>query len=370
MPHVSAAKDILPNPYFKSLDRSFDNVFKKYLGRSPKNRYIVFAPCYNNLDLEKIHFEPADYFSSRLIHAIKESNIKIIFDCSGEGSYEVFPYFKYFHKSILSQYFINNFFYLTGCPHEKTFHQQDNIYHINSLDILVKEFYTPSYESDITNYFSCLTRKPRYWRSKLIYKLLNNESLNNKFIFSHPKITKDNFFMNHTFIEHDMQDFFLNREFEQITPSQPLVPNMPFRDVISTIPDVYSRVAFDLTMETYQDGATEYITEKTFKPILNLTPTLIWGTPGINTVGLGRLGFKTYEDWFDLSFDLEPDTEKRLNLLLAEINRVCKKIEEYGYSAWKNKNVEILEHNKNLILNLLPTNKSEISRLIDNLEQY
>jgi hypothetical protein len=102
-----------------------------------------------------------------------------------------------------------------------------------------------------------------------------------------------------------------------------------------------------------------------------MMPVLIWGTPGINTTALKRLGFKLYEDWFDLSFDTEPDTEKRIKLLLNEILRVCKKLDNCSdLIEWQQTNMDVLHYNKNLILNLLPTNIDEFSRLYNRLDNF
>ena len=373
MPQISATDLIQDNFFFKDSEYKFELLFKKYSNKNTKfSKYIVLDPVYNRIDLEHAGFNPVDFFKDRLVHKLKTDNLSLIFNCSGEGSHILFPYFNRFIDGFIANNIpVENFYYLTGDAAEKEKNKHINIYHINILDDLVNYGYNTIVPALTKQYyFTCLNRKPRYWRSKLIYEL-HKTQYKNKILVSHPKINNKNDFMNHDGfdVEDDIVDFFVNNSPLQVSSSQPLLDKMPIKDIISTLPDVYSQAVFDISLETYQEGEHEYITEKTFKPILNMMPVLIWGTPGINTTALTRLGFKTYEDWFDLSFDTEINTEKRMKLLLNEINRVCNMLDNTDILQWQQKNVTVLEHNRNLILNRLPTNISEFTRLYNDLEQ-
>lgn len=374
MPQVSGKNLVLQNEYFTDAAYSFETLFKKYISSETKNsKYLVLSPVYKNINLEKLCFRPTDYFSDALIEKIKKQSISIIFDCSSEGSRLIFPYFKIFKKDFLDNKLpLKDFYYLTGDPLEKDSNNYSNVYHINTLDSVIN-YHNYVQQKNIDFYFTCLTRKPRYWRSKLIYAMHTNfPSYTSKMLCSHPVIQSENSFMNHTGIDIDNSflEFFIKNSPMQASLHSPLSDDMLFESVISSLPEVYNRAVFDVVLETYQEGSHEYITEKTFKPMLNMTPVIIWGTPGINTTGLKRLGFKTYEDWFDLSFDSEPDTKKRLTLLLKEINRVCKVLDNCSdLRDWQETNLAVMEYNKNLILNLLPTNVSEFTRLYKDLEK-
>jgi hypothetical protein len=223
-----------------------------------------------------------------------------------------------------------------------------------------------------TYFFSCLNRKPRYWRSKLIYIIQQDDFLRSKSLCSHPKIYSKNEISDHTGfdVEDEMGNFFVNLPELQASTEHPLEINMTFNNVISHLPEVFSEVAFDLCMESYQEGIHIHNTEKIFKPMVNSIPLLIWGTPGVNTNQLSNIGFKTYEDWFDLSFDSELDTEKRLHLLVKEVRRVCNMLASYNDEQlleWQNKNTSVIEHNKMTVLNQLPMNKIEFNRLFEDL---
>jgi hypothetical protein len=371
MPQIYANDLIKENPFFELSNYSFEKLLNRYTNKNTKySKYIVVKPVYKNLELETIDFDPVAFFSNTLIKNLKLGKISLIFDCSIEGSHIAFPYFDRFSKGFSNNNIpLQRFYYLTGDAAEKDMHLKSNVYHINACDTMLN-YTVPRSETTATSYFTCLSRKPRYWRSRLIYEM-HNTAYKDKMLASHPKINSKNDFMNHDGfdVDDDVVDFFIKNSPLQVSKDAPLSDTMSFNDGISTLPEVYNRAVFDVAMETYQERDHEYITEKTFKPMLNMMPVIIWGTPGINTSALQRLGFNTYEDWFDLTFDTEPDTEKRLRLLLDEIHRVCNILDGIDdISSWQRKNMSVIEHNKNLILNLLPTNVFEFTRLYNDIE--
>lgn len=374
MPQV-VTNGIKPNSFFKEGNYNLDESFQLYIQKIPSHiNYILLVPVYSKLDLSTINFDPLSFFSNPVLHDLYTGDLKIIFDCSTEVSHIDFPYFKQFLNSFKTKgYDFSNFYYLTGDGIEKTIHSNySNVYHVNILDNFFKNIITQSSNNTKEYFFSCLNRKPRYWRSKLIYLIQSNEFLKSKALCSHPKIHSRNQISNHTGfdVEDSMVDFFIKSEALQASNIFPLVEDMPYEQLISHLPEVYSRVVFDVAMEAYQEGTHQGISEKTFKPIVNSIPLIIWGTPGANTTQLTNLGFKCYDDWFDLSFDSETNTEKRMHLLLKEISRICVMLEKFNASeliAWQRKNTNVIEHNKNILVNLLPSNVSEFDRLYEDL---
>ena len=84
-------------------------------------------------------------------------------------------------------------------------------------------------------------------------------------------------------------------------------------------PEWYNDTYFSLVSETRINNQFElHITEKTFKPIAFYHPFLIWGQPRV-LEHLTSLGFETYGNLFDESYDLEFDNIKRLNKILDNI---------------------------------------------------
>ena len=365
---------IKPNPYFKLASYDFNNYLNLYINQGLNNvDFVVLEPVYNNLDLSVIDFDPLAYFTNSLLVKIVEGSVKVIFDCSIEGSYVNFPYFKHFLAGYKSRNLdFSSLYYLTG-DLEETTTGYNNIYHINTLDSFFKDTIVSKSTAKKDYIFSCLNRKPRYWRSKLIYLVKTDELLKSKSLCSHPKINSASDFFDHTGfdVEDNITNFFINTGPLQVSELRPLQENMQFSNVISHLPEVYSRVCFDVSLETFQEHH-KFVTEKTFKPMINQVPVLIWGAPNINTDGLASIGFKTYEEWFDLSFDSEKDTEKRLYLLLKEIKRVTQiliDMDDEQQLQWQHKNASVIAHNYNQILNLLPKNKIEFNRLFEDLSR-
>ena len=375
MPQIYTG-EIRSNPFVKESRFTFDRFFQMYIQKNLEStdNYIVLEPAYSNLELSKEQFDPLEFFSKRILRYLEQNKLRIIFDGSGECSHINFPYFKRFLASFEQRKFdFSKFYYLTADGIEKhVYSTYKNIYHTNTLDSFFDSTVITKSDSKIDHLFSCLNRKPRYWRSKLTYHIQQNEYLKSKALCSHPKITDKSQFSDHDgiYVEQDLIDFFLNIDELQASSISPLKENMQFDQLISHLPEVYSRVAFDVCMECYQEGNHICYSEKLIKPILNSIPVLVWGTPGANTWQMTDIGFKTYDDWFDLSFDLETDTEKRLHLLLDEISRTCSTLSnltQHELIQWQNKNPDVIEHNKQLVIDKLPGNKAEFSRLFNDL---
>lgn len=64
----------------------------------------------------------------------------------------------------------------------------------------------------------------------------------------------------------------------------------------------YSDFFIDLVSETYYTGLTFFPTEKTFRPIIMLTPFITFGPVGFLS-NLQRCGFKTFNEYWDESYD-------------------------------------------------------------------
>jgi len=65
----------------------------------------------------------------------------------------------------------------------------------------------------------------------------------------------------------------------------------------------YNDFFIDIVAETYSHGATFFITEKTLRPILTLTPFIHYGPKGFLSTLKSDYGFKTFDRWWDESYD-------------------------------------------------------------------
>lgn len=112
--------------------------------------------------------------------------------------------------------------------------------------------------------------------------------------------------------------------------------------------DAHSNSYFYICSETYVHGEYKSLTEKVFKPIVNFQPFLFMAYPGALKM-LRDIGFKTFDGFIDESYDTEPDEVKRMNMLYAEITRLCAMSKEEIHE-WYWSMEEIMLHNHNLLV--------------------
>ena len=117
--------------------------------------------------------------------------------------------------------------------------------------------------------------------------------------------------------------------------------------------DEYEKSYFTIVSETNAESDYSFITEKTVKPLMNLHPFLILGNPHTLKV-LKNFGFKTFDKWWDESYDDEFDFKTRAQKLLNVVDDLCSK----SHEDWIEMLVEmeeLLHHNKNTLHKLSTT---------------
>lgn len=65
-----------------------------------------------------------------------------------------------------------------------------------------------------------------------------------------------------------------------------------------------------------------HLTEKIFKPIVARRPFILVGAQG-NLAYLKSYGFKTFDRWIDESYDLESDPDKRIDMAIDQLDKLC-----------------------------------------------
>lgn len=101
-----------------------------------------------------------------------------------------------------------------------------------------------------------------------------------------------------------------------------------------------------------------FLSEKIFKPLACKHPFIVIGVERTLEY-LKKYGYKTFDKWFDESYDQEPDDDRRMEMCIAEIERLtdltddewCAMIEEMIPTLQHN--FDTLARNKNLIVNKL-----------------
>ena len=78
----------------------------------------------------------------------------------------------------------------------------------------------------------------------------------------------------------------------------------------------------EVVTETIYDGSAIQISDKPFKPSLNLLPFIYVSSAGSLEV-LKSFGYKTFDSFIDESYDKIEDNKKRMDKIQSEIKRLC-----------------------------------------------
>jgi len=212
--------------------------------------------------------------------------------------------------------------------------------------------YKTNNEKDI-KLFSCLNKKPRNHRVNF-YKLLYFNNLLKKGLVSMESFgdynvsdfggNENNKFCKYIFsneyideIKQTLPSRIDGKSNEEYTPDYYVTRFHPQASLDSWV-QVISETYF------YDDYETLFISEKTFKVIASSQPFIMMGNKN-SLVELKKLGYKTFEDFFDESYDSMEGCYRMdaIIQLLKDIDSIDNKLE------WFSSMKDILEHNKNLL---------------------
>lgn len=111
----------------------------------------------------------------------------------------------------------------------------------------------------------------------------------------------------------------------------------------------YKNFFVEIVSESYFSGNTFFLTEKIFRPILLKTPFIVQG-PQWFLSNLKKLGFKTFDNWWDEGYSEDPATHQ-----VYEIQNVIDQIALYSNEDLYKMYCEMLptlEHNQRVLLSL------------------
>jgi hypothetical protein len=209
--------------------------------------------------------------------------------------------------------------------------------------------------------FSCLNRVLRPHRIALI-KMLNYYNLieNNDISFDNfeKNYNPNNYKKNHP--------AFTEENYNNLKSKLPLIidqKNFEINQAQNFLKDTYLRTWYSVITETYfQDYYKDsvFLSEKIFKPIRAMHPFILVCQP--NSLQLMRsLGFKTFSEFWDESYDTMEDPVKRLDKickLILNLNKLNKDEWMQLYQKLR----PILEHNYKNLLNTSWVNYDNISK--------
>lgn len=223
--------------------------------------------------------------------------------------------------------------------------------------------------------FSYLNKKPRLHRVNF-YKLLYYKNLLSKGLVSLEDFGSHG--MDFGGDREDQQSFcgysFSRDYIEKIKETLPsrIYGKSNKQEGIEYVTRFHPEVTLDswiqVVSETYfyNDYKTLFVSEKTFKVIASSQPFIILGNRG-SLKELKKLGYKTFDKWFDESYDDLDDCE-RMNAIikvLEDIDKIEDKL------SWFESMKDVLEHNKNLLeknsLDTPPRVFEEVKKLYNSL---
>ena len=108
----------------------------------------------------------------------------------------------------------------------------------------------------------------------------------------------------------------------------------------------YNDSVYSLVSETNDNEHEVFMTEKIWKPIIAQHVFIVHGNH-LYLQKLRELGFRTFGDYFDESYDLETDRDKKIDAIVS----LCK---DRKYRDWKdlyNQTIALRQHNYNTFFN-------------------
>lgn len=303
----------------------------------------------------------------------KEGDFKTVrptlIDASWEG-YDFSSWYKYFHR-----HNPENVLFISGNLDEKEIYDEwcnKHGYHYRATIMPLSVFITFMKNQELGNnygaehrIFLSLSRRPRIHRNAFQYLLYQNDlhclGYLSQLTLKEHEINKTTirYGLSKSHIEFFNHDHIVDR------------PDFETNWADDNSHSIRKSCIFECVLETLMESPGVFYSEKTFKPIVFEMPFLILGNRFINQ-RIAELGFKTYEDWFDLSFDEETNPEKRLKGYYSEISKTIHKLQRMDMGerlSWKNLNKEVIKDNKKTLYNDM-WNKNQVLKIFEPWYNY
>jgi len=117
-----------------------------------------------------------------------------------------------------------------------------------------------------------------------------------------------------------------------------------------------------IVTETHVNNSSMFISEKTYKPMRIGLPFIILGNVG-TLKALKELGFKTFSEWIDESYDLDLPLEERCSIIVKEIKKFAEMTKEQRLHI-RGSMFPVIKHNY-IHLNMLSKTSDMYDALVD-----
>jgi len=215
-----------------------------------------------------------------------------------------------------------------------------------------------------TKHFICLNRQPKIHRILLVYELYQRNLISKSIvscmqpgheqdyaIYQHTNEVTDHVYRTN---DYAIKDFIKTLPYDLDNFKNSGVWWEIFKDdEIEYITKFYSQCCFDIVSETHVKDY--FVTEKTTKPIFYKMPFMVLSSPGYLNY-LRSLGFETFPELFDESYDEEVDLVRRIEKIANQAAKLCR----LDLQDLQNKILTVndkLEHNRHHLIHLNLSNK-------------
>jgi hypothetical protein len=161
-------------------------------------------------------------------------------------------------------------------------------------------------------------------------------------------------------VDKDLLKYYMDKIYPKIPLTIELEKGMELTEpYISTsyVHEMYTNSYFNIVTETsYNWNSTSiidnniYLTEKTYRPIFGMQPFIMVSNPGV-LKHLKSMGFKTFPEFFDESYDEIENPTERMNIIVNEIKKICSLSLEELHDRYYNI-FDKLEHNRNRLIEI------------------
>jgi len=172
--------------------------------------------------------------------------------------------------------------------------------------------------------FTALNRFHKWWRATIMCHLRNLGLLSNSY-WSYNNVDNGDLWHENPIqlevlgLASQVKEFVARAPFSADT-LDPIEQNSHWTLVAEHFDDAYCHLVLETLYDAEQSGGA-FLTEKTFKPIRHAQPFIVFGTVD-SLATLRRLGYKTFDDQIDNSYDSETDNTQRFLKTVAALQKL------------------------------------------------
>lgn len=198
-----------------------------------------------------------------------------------------------------------------------------------------------------SKYFLCLNRNSgRFHRPKLVLELIRNGVFDKGLVSLFKSQELDNFCEQPENIHYKLH----------IKEKYPFVVDYEDANSVANMHNYFTKkemwndTYFSVVTESSVDKGSIFMTEKVIRPMIYFHPFIVYGNPN-TLVELRKMGFETFPEFFDESYDAIEDATERLSAIIDNVKRICSLSLEEMHTLYSSVHPKLI-HNRNLLSSL------------------